>query len=463
MKNVFTNKRGVALMLVLSAIVVLTTMVVEFAYNTNVDYHLAQNERDRLKAYYLAKSGYNFMILELKFDKQFKSMIQSQNLAQYLGGAMQMPLCQQFPLSTALIRSVFTGGMAGLFPQGEVQNPKEEGGDEAAAEEAAAAGGEELKDKIEDLKKDVSVSQEKNAEEFLKFDGDFDGECEDESTKIDLNSFADLSKTQASTDQLSPFDQYKQFLLNLLAKSQYELLFEASDVKPSDVVDNIADWEDPDVEANRLKGGTVGAERTQYDRMHVPYAVRNRKLLTLLEAYLIDGVVDTWFSELEHLFTVYGDGKINVCTASPDVVESLITRYVTSTPNLPPVRLNDREEMDKLVKSVADGCAMGGEGDELNQNIQKSLNQALGVEEEGQGEGAEGGEQPGRGRRGERQGQERRGAAPTGFAAYIGQGGTFYTLKLTGQYMDSMVRIRTVVDVRNNDPKKWRLLYWRVY
>ena len=54
--NLYRKQSGVALMLVLAALVVLTTMAAEFAYNTNVSYHLALNERDRLKAQYLAQS-----------------------------------------------------------------------------------------------------------------------------------------------------------------------------------------------------------------------------------------------------------------------------------------------------------------------------------------------------------------------------------------------------------------------
>ena len=176
MKRVF-NKKGVALMLVLSAIVVLSTVLVEFAYNTNVNYNLAMNERDRLQSYYLAKSAYSFMLLELKFDRMFRQIVQSQNLSQYLGGAANMPLCQQFPLSTGLIRAVFTGGgLEGLMGGAGGEEDEGEGGEES-----------QIEDKIERLQRSASVSAEKMASEFLEFEGDFDGECIDEGTKINLN------------------------------------------------------------------------------------------------------------------------------------------------------------------------------------------------------------------------------------------------------------------------------------
>ena len=54
-------------------------------------------------------------------------------------------------------------------------------------------------------------------------------------------------------------------------------------------------------------------------------------------------------------------------------------------------------------------------------------------------------------------------SASTGFAAYISTEPRYFTLKLAGQVGDTLVRIRAVVDVKETDPKKWKLLYWKVY
>ncbi len=435
MKRLF-NKKGVALMLVLSAIVVLSTVLVEFAYNTNVNYNLAMNERDRLQSYYLAKSAYSFMLLELKFDRMFRQIVQSQNLAQYLGGAANMPLCQQFPLSTGLIRAVFTGGgLEGLM-----------GG--AGGEEGDTEGGEEsqIEDKIESLQRGASVSAEKMASEFLEFEGDFDGECIDEGTKINLNGFAGLSKTSAGDGKPSPFDEYKQYLYKFLSDKKYESLFEDSELQISQIVDNIGDWIDTDAEINEMSGRSGGAERSIYDRLGVPYQARNSKLITLFESYLIDGVTDLWFPELQDNFTVYGDGKINPCTAPREIVESLIVRYISSTPDLPPVRTNDIDEMNRLYDSINTACADGGIGDQAASRIADALDRAIrGTTDEDQGTGQTGGQ------------------GGSTFASYLTSSSRFFTLKLAGQAGDTTVRIRAVLDVENQDPKKWKILYWRIY
>jgi type II secretory pathway component PulK len=425
------NQKGVALMLVLSAIAVLTTMIVEFSYNTNINYHLAMNERDRLKAYYLAKSALSFMLLELKFDKQFKGLIESQNLGQYLGETANLPLCQQFPLSTGLIRTIFVGG---------VLSPESMGG-----ETGSEGDGGDVDDEIEDLRRDVSVSQEKSAMDFLEFDGDFDGECVDEGIKINLNGFAGLGETVPSGADLSELDQYKMFVYNFLKKSEFELLFEKAEVNPVDVVDNIADWIDANVEVNRVGGRGGGAERSPYDKLGVPYTVRNGKLVTLFEAYMIDGVVDAWFGPIEHYFTIYGDGKINPCISSREIIEGLIARYVASNSELTPIRAGDTEQMDRLVNAVLEGCSLGGSGDQFALNIQSSLDTAMGLDESGTGAGG------------------RSGSTPPPISRFINQGAKFFTLKLAGQIMDTTVRIQTVIDVGQSDPSKWKFLYWRIY
>jgi len=416
-----TSQKGMALILVLGAITVMTAMAVEFAYNTNINYHLARNELDRLKAEYLAKSAYRFMQIELKFDRLFRQVVQSQNLGQFLGGSANLPLCQQFPMTTSLIRAVFLSG------EGAADLPPE-------------------------FKKMVSINQQSEAAEFLKFEGDFDAECIDESTKINLNSFADLNPLQRVEEGYNAYDQYKLFLMKFLGNEDYKDAFEKVNVKVADVVRNIGDWVDSNEQINELQGVEAGPEMVLYDRLAVGYPVKNGKLTTLEEAFLIDGVADDWFVPLEKYFTVYGDGTVNVCNADDAVIQSVIRRYVEGNPALPPIRLDEPETMVSLVTAVREGCAMGGVGNALKQQIATSLNTAIGAASGGAqapspGGGTGGGTQP----------------ATGGFASLIAAEPRFFSLILTGTVADTTIRIKAVLDVKEADPKKWKLLYWRIY
>jgi general secretion pathway protein K len=64
------SERGAALVTVLLVITLLTIVVVEFAYSTQIDQHLAYNGLRSLQTAYLARSGVNLAMLALKNDAQ---------------------------------------------------------------------------------------------------------------------------------------------------------------------------------------------------------------------------------------------------------------------------------------------------------------------------------------------------------------------------------------------------------
>lgn len=70
MKKRPARERGVALLLVLVGLAVLGLVANEIRYNSIVEIRLATNQRDDLRAYYLARSGVGLSRLMLKFQKQ---------------------------------------------------------------------------------------------------------------------------------------------------------------------------------------------------------------------------------------------------------------------------------------------------------------------------------------------------------------------------------------------------------
>src|SRR5207244_8387405 len=62
--------KGVALILVLTTIAILTSIGVDFSYSSRVSLKLAENLRDETRAEYLAKSAVNLSRLLLHFQKQ---------------------------------------------------------------------------------------------------------------------------------------------------------------------------------------------------------------------------------------------------------------------------------------------------------------------------------------------------------------------------------------------------------
>ncbi|MCX6112489.1 MAG: type II secretion system protein GspK [Proteobacteria bacterium] len=67
------NKRGMALLLVLASIVVITVMIVELNYNARMASSMSANYRDEIAAEYLAKSSVNVALLRLAIVRKIKT------------------------------------------------------------------------------------------------------------------------------------------------------------------------------------------------------------------------------------------------------------------------------------------------------------------------------------------------------------------------------------------------------
>src|SRR4051794_24754540 len=82
------KERGFALLMVVISIAILTVVGTDFAYNSRVDLQLAANQRDEVRAYYMAQSSIALSRLLLVSQKQLDSapMIGG-GLGGLLGGA----------------------------------------------------------------------------------------------------------------------------------------------------------------------------------------------------------------------------------------------------------------------------------------------------------------------------------------------------------------------------------------
>lgn len=441
--------------MVISSIVVLTMVAVEFAFDARISYRMALHERERLQAYYLARSAYNLTLLELKVGPQIQQQISSLLAKANISVSVDLssPLCQQFPIQTGLFRMAAAGaGEGGGEESGEGKNGAEAGANPMAG---------------------LNLS---GVEEFLQFDGDFDASCTDEGSKINLNYFydGDPSKEMLSGD--NPYDDYKKFIITVLSQPRYAKLFEDYDFTVTEIVHNIADWVDKNRVINTFGGSEGGGEDSAYRLTESgQMTTKNGKFSTPQDIYRVAGVEDRWWIPVSEMFTIYGmtgkDGKgqINVCSASEDVVRALILRYIETRKDLPPLPQEegaDEEVMRQLVDTVTGSCT-GGQPD--GNAIAGELDQALVTLL--QGEGGNNSPTPTEGEGGESgEGDEGNGGgvakSSSKFADWISTESRFYSLKLQGRVKDTVVRIDTVMDLGEGggkDPQKWKTLYWRIY
>ncbi|MDL1871568.1 hypothetical protein FBR05_05140 [Deltaproteobacteria bacterium PRO3] len=428
------SARGIALLMVLASLAILSSLVVEFAYNSNVTYNLALNQKDRVQAYYLAESALNFSKLILKFDKEARKL--AGEASNKLGRTIQIqPLYEMIPLNSEILRGVaqMEGGAA---PEG---GEGEEGG-EAAPEGSPAAGGGEA----------LGGFNLKGAESFLAFEGNFASEIGEEDAKLNVNAFFNLQPTQKSYERL------KSTLYHLLLTDEFKGLFEDKFRGAKDLAQNIADYIDKDDAQNEPGGQERGREGVGGG---LQVTMKNAKLLSVEELMTVPGMTEDIFQKLKPYVTVYGgDEKIFVCRAKDPLVKSLILAYTENNPRMEPVRDDNIELLTKAFDAVLNSCPD-------TQAMANSLDQALGVVQ------PENTPSPSSAARAGGPTSTLTGAT-SGGGAGLGQSDKFtdmvknenkiFSVIGIGTVGETEVKLKTVLDTSNPNPNRWTMLYWRV-
>ncbi|MFB0507169.1 MAG: type II secretion system minor pseudopilin GspK [Thermodesulfobacteriota bacterium] len=84
------------------------------------------------------------------------------------------------------------------------------------------------------------------------------------------------------------------------------------------ILDALIDWIDPDPDPL-----PEGAEDSYYASLDPPYECKNGPLDTLSELRMIKGITDEVYAKISKYLTIYSDGKININTASKEVLVCL--------------------------------------------------------------------------------------------------------------------------------------------
>ncbi|MBI2645990.1 MAG: type II secretion system minor pseudopilin GspK [Deltaproteobacteria bacterium] len=266
------NQRGVALILVISSIAMLTIMMVEFTFGSQLNLRISKNFQNALKAQALARSGIHFALLELKVYKSLKDN----------------PMVKQIPgFQESMLDQIWQFGF--IYPPIAT--------------------------------KKATFGKERTLEEFTqksKIDGKINVTIQDEGSKINLNDLENIQYRAAIIQQLDSIFEHKK-------TTDEEFLQAYKDLQFTDLINNIVDWIDKDT--GRVGGGD---EESYYSRLPVPYRSKNAPLDTVSELGLIEGFNDdTIFNLLLPYVTVYPTEGINVNTADA-------TMLLTISPDLTP-------------------------------------------------------------------------------------------------------------------------------
>ncbi len=314
------KRRGVALILVLGSLVVLTVLVTDLQESSSSTLSAALAERDALKAEYHARSGVNLSRMLIAVEQPVRQVFAPIWAAMGQKGAPpQIPVWK------------FTSMVLGPF------NCEEGQADFARATQAKIESG-----------KNLGATG-----------GCFDIRIIDEDAKINVNSGA----------KGDPFSQRQvgAALLGLMSSPQYAPLFEEADAdgqfsnQPT-ICGALVDFTDAD-ENNYpcdpladSASASQGPEDNYYQSIGLPYVRKNAAFDSLDEVRLVRGVSDDFWATFvdpnpadpdSRVLTVWGQGKVNVNTAN---AQTLLALACAGAPEAP--LCIDPEQMSIFLMAV---------------------------------------------------------------------------------------------------------------
>jgi len=334
------GKRGVALILVLTVIAILTSIGVDFSYSTRVSLKLTENARDGMRAYYLARSAVNLSRLLLHFQKQLDAA------GGQAGAALQRVLANNPKAAGAvpgLPQGAATAG-AGLPGQAQPNSlgirlwelvPIDanafgmllggglpEGVDPATLSAAADSAKSSARPPAERPRDLPPIDAPLHA--FGTFEGTYKAKVVDENSLINVVKLSGLTN-----DALAALIQMRA----ALADPKYDFIFNEPDaqhdkVARDDVILALKDWIDEDstgsaIDPTLMRGNpfvnAFSDENSAYDRYTPRYKAKNARPDSLEELYMVRGVNDRFMAAFGDRLTVWPDinSKLNVNTNDP--------------------------------------------------------------------------------------------------------------------------------------------------
>ncbi len=321
------DERGVALILVLGAITVLTVFLTELQEETSSELASAIADRDALKAEYFARSAVNLARLLIATEPEVRKTITP--IFQLMGQKPpQIPVWEFIDL----ILGPFNDSSSAEGFNAAI------GGDTTTAKNLGLTGGR------------------------------FELAIVDEDAKINLN--------MAARNEPITRDRLGEQLLGLMAPISYNPLFEArdGDNQFSDrqtICGALVDWADSDVNGNEpayacdprsSQATNSGQEDNFYQNIGMTYVRKNAAYDSLDEVRLVRGMGDDFWATFvdpepenpkKRILTVWGQGAVNVNSAN---AQTLLAIVCGSAPDAE--LCNDPLQMEAFIMGVTLGKSM---------------------------------------------------------------------------------------------------------
>ncbi len=380
---------GVALLFVLTTVAILTAIALDFTYSARVNFELAVESRDSLRARSLAMSAMSFARLLLHFQYQLDQV--SNAAGQGLGGLMQtvqaagggsgldslMQMAQSAGIDPTMVQSVMQGAIGGMGTGGAMPSIRlwealpggklDSGTLLAGFMAAEPLPGSKAYQKAQEAFADAQVGPDDKGKpvqaNFGDFGGDFGAQITDEDQKINVQrlQYSLGGGPQATFLQLHA----------MMDPRKYDFIFNEPDangdqVSRNDTIVAIKDFIDPDQQQSQLDPTVLeaptalaqnlfitgtGDENAPYLRYDPPYKAKNAKLDTLGELHMVYGVNDAFMQAFGDRLTVYPDvnGTLDINTDDP---KQLLTDIRTAAANPLDPLLEDPMRLKLIMQQI---------------------------------------------------------------------------------------------------------------
>lgn len=353
------DQRGIALILVLGSITLLTVFLTQLQEQTSSELAAALAERDALKAEYYARSGINLSRLLIAMEPEIRNTVKNSVLGFMFGknGPPQIPVWE----FTDLVLGPFNDAVGSQSFLATI------GADPLTAKNIGIQGG-----------------------------GRFELAIVDEDAKINLNIPA--QNTFDANERLG------RLLLGVFAPQSNNALFEQpdGDNQHSDretICGALVDWVDSDpagneetypCQPNNQNRVSTGPEDNFYQMIGLPYRRKNAPFDSMDEARLVRGMSDdVWATFVDpepqnpkkRVMTVWGQGEININAANAQTLLSIVcgeepTAELCNDPTQMVAFLGAVE----MGKSFTMGLPLFGRGQDFTDMMaQKASNNPLGL------------------------------------------------------------------------------------
>lgn len=306
------DRRGVAMLFVMAAMMVLTVLVADMRFGAQVRFLAATHGRDEAVARGLAMSGINLYRLILMADRQMSgnSTIRSMLMGRTLADMLPM-------MNTALLRMMFA-------TDGNVSD------EDAETFQQTGTVSEEIKDEA------LEETSRFGKKGFLDFDGEFDAAIRGEDCRLNLNMFS-----THTTGQLVQELPAAQLLYRIMSTEENLEWLRERDLDAWDLIANLVDWVDTD---NVVASGKGGYEDDFYNRLSSPYLAKNAPFDTLEEIRLVEGWQDEVYDKFGDQLTIYGSQKVNINCADQGMIQALLQASST--------RVMSDSDMDRIMEAL---------------------------------------------------------------------------------------------------------------